>query len=98
MTRREIGNVTVLTNPMSGHGNAKHAAERAIARFQQRGVDACEIVGTDAEHAHRLLDDALERGTDALVVCGGDGVVTLALQSLALGDIPLGVIRSGSAR
>ena len=24
---------------MSGHGNAPHAAERAIARFQQRGVD-----------------------------------------------------------
>ena len=28
MTQREIGRVTVLTNPMSGHGNAKHAAER----------------------------------------------------------------------
>ena len=51
---REIGRVTVLTNPMSGHGNAIHAAERAIARFQQRGVDACEIVGTDVDHARRL--------------------------------------------
>jgi diacylglycerol kinase (ATP) len=27
--------VTVLTNPMSGHGNAPHAAEKAVARFQQ---------------------------------------------------------------
>jgi len=96
MTQREIGSVTVLTNPMSGHGNAKHAAERAIARFQQRGVEACEIVGTDADHARRLLDDALERGTDALVVCGGDGVITLALQSLALGDIPLGIVPAGT--
>ena len=96
MSRHEIGSVTMLTNPMSGHGNAPHAAERAIARFQQRGVDVCEIVGTDADHARRLLDDALERGTDALVVCGGDGVISLALQSLALGDIPMGIIPAGT--
>lgn len=94
--QREIGRVTVLTNPMSGHGNAPHAAERAIARFQDRGVDVCEIVGTDADHARRLLDEALEGGTDALVVCGGDGVITLALQSLALGDVPLGIIPAGT--
>jgi diacylglycerol kinase (ATP) len=96
MSRHEVGSVTMLTNPMSGHGNAPHAAERAIARFQQRGIDVCEIVGTDADHARRLLDDALERGTDALVVCGGDGVISLALQSLALGDIPMGIIPAGT--
>lgn len=96
MSRREIASVTMLTNPMSGHGNAPHAAARAIAHFQQRGVDVCEIVGTDADHARRLLDDALERGTDALVVCGGDGVISLALQSLALGDVPLGIIPAGT--
>ena len=96
MTKREIGRVTMLTNPMSGHGNAPHAAERATARFRQRGVDVCEIVGTDADHARRLLDEALARGTDALVVCGGDGVISLALQSLALGDIPLGIIPAGT--
>jgi diacylglycerol kinase (ATP) len=96
LTRREIASVTMLTNPMSGHGNAPHAAERAIARFQHRGVDVCEIVGTDPDHARRLVDDALERGTDALVVCGGDGVISLALQSLALGDVPMGIIPAGT--
>ena len=50
----------------------------------------------DADHARQLLDDALDRGTDALVVCGGDGVISLALQSLALGDIPLGIIPAGT--
>jgi diacylglycerol kinase (ATP) len=95
-TRREITNVTMLTNPMSGHGNAPGAAQRAVARFQQRGIDVCEIVGTNPDHARRLVDDALERGTDALVVCGGDGVIALALQSLALSDIPLGIIAAGT--
>jgi diacylglycerol kinase (ATP) len=91
-----IERVTVLTNPRSGHGNAPHAAERAIVRFQQRGVDVTAIVGTDAAHAARLVDDALAAGTDALVVVGGDGVISLALQALARGDVPLGIVPAGT--
>lgn len=91
-----LSRVTVLTNPASGHGNAPHAAERAIARFQQRGIDVCEVVGTDAAHARRLVDDELARGTDALVVVGGDGIISVALQALARGDVPLGIIPAGT--
>jgi diacylglycerol kinase (ATP) len=93
---RHIAQVTVLTNPASGHGNAPHAAEKAIARLQRRGIDVVEIVGTDAEHARRLLDSALDRGTDALMVVGGDGVIADALQALAGTDIPLGIIPAGT--
>ena len=96
MTVREVGRVTVLTNPMAGHGNAPHAAERAVARFQQLGVDVIEIVGRDAAHARDLVAEAVAGGTDALVVVGGDGVIRLALQSLARTDIPLGIIPSGT--
>jgi diacylglycerol kinase (ATP) len=96
LSHRDIGRVTLLTNPLSGHGNARHAAERAIARFQQRGVDVCEIVGRDAEHARRLVDEALAQGTDAFVVAGGDGVISLAIQALALGDVPLGIVPAGT--
>ena len=86
--RRDIATVTLLTNPASGHGNAPHAAGRAVAQFQRRGVDVIEIVGTDPEHARRLVAQALAGGTDALVIAGGDGVISLALQELALGEIP----------
>jgi diacylglycerol kinase (ATP) len=91
-----IGRVTMLTNPASGHGNAPHAAERAIARLQQRGVDVVEIVGTDAEHAGQLVRESLDHGTDALVVAGGDGVISIALQALAGGDVPMGIIPAGT--
>ena len=91
-----ISRVTVLTNPMSGHGNAPHAAEKAVARFQELGVDVIEIVGRDAEHARLLVDEALAAGTDALVVVGGDGVIRLALQALARGDVPLGIVPAGT--
>jgi len=93
---RRIGRVTLLTNPAAGHGNARHAAERALARFQQRGVDVNHIVGADPRHARQLLDEALAAGTDAVVVAGGDGVISLALQALALGDVPLGIIPAGT--
>ena len=88
--------VTVLTNPASGHGSASHAAERAIAQLHRRGVDVVAIAGRDAEHARQLVEGALERGMDALVVVGGDGIISLALQVLAQTDIPLGIVPAGT--
>ncbi|KUH69193.1 diacylglycerol kinase [Mycolicibacterium novocastrense] len=90
------GRVTMLTNPASGHGSAPHAAERAVAQFHRRGMDVVAIAGTDAEHARKLVEGALERGMDALVVVGGDGIISLALQVLAQTDIPLGIIPAGT--
>ena len=94
--KTEIGRITLLTNPMSGHGNAPHAAERAVAHFQKRGVDVVAIVGRDAEHAAQLIDEAVSGGTDAMVIAGGDGVISLALQSLARSGVPLGIIPAGT--
>lgn len=96
LLQREIAGITLLVNPASGHGNAPHAAERAVARFGQRGVDVVQIVGTDADHARRLVSEAVERGTDALVVAGGDGVISIALQALAGSDVPLGIVPAGT--
>ena len=62
-----LGRVTVLTNPASGHGGATQAAERAIAQLHRRGLDVVAIAGTDADHARRLVEGALDRGMDALV-------------------------------
>lgn len=93
---RSISRVTMLTNPAAGHGNARHAAERALARFQQRSVDVNHLVGADARQARQLLDEALAAGTDAVVVAGGDGVISLALQALALGEVPLGIVPAGT--
>ena len=96
MSRREIGKVTALTNPASGHGAALHAAQVAIARLQHRGIEVVEIIGDDAQDARYLAGAAVERGTDALMVTGGDGVVSNALQVLAGTDVPLGIIPAGT--
>ncbi|WP_096288782.1 diacylglycerol kinase [Mycobacterium ahvazicum] len=96
MNRREIGKVTALTNPLSGHGTAVHVAEVAIARLHAHGIEVNEIIGDDAQDARHLAAAAIERGTDALVATGGDGVISNALQVLAGTDIPLGIIPAGT--
>lgn len=99
MTRSDsvtVSRVTVLTNPQAGHGNAPHAAEKAVARFHELGVDVVEIVGRDARHASELVAQAVADGTDALVVVGGDGVIRLALQALARTETPLGIVPAGT--
>ena len=96
MPKREIGKVTALTNPASGHGAAIRAAQTAIARLQHRGIEVVEIIGDDAQDARYLAGAAVERGTDALMVTGGDGVVSNALQVLAGTDVPLGIIPAGT--
>ncbi|MGO9385389.1 MAG: diacylglycerol kinase [Mycobacterium sp.] len=94
--RREITKVTALTNPVSGHGAAIRAAQVAIARLHQRGIEVVEIIGDDAEDARYLVGAELERGTDAVMVTGGDGVVSNAMQVLAGTDIPLGIVPAGT--
>jgi len=94
--RRDIGKVIALTNPVSGHGAAIRAAQLAIARLHQRGVEVVEIIGDDAQDARHLVGAAIEKGADAVMVTGGDGVVSNALQVLAETDIPLGIIPAGT--
>ncbi len=94
--RREIGKVTALTNPASGHGAAIRAAKIAIARLHSRGVEVVEIIGDDAQDARYLVGAELERGADAVMVTGGDGVVSNALQVLAGTGVPLGIVPAGT--
>jgi diacylglycerol kinase (ATP) len=96
LRRREIGKVTALTNPLSGHGTAVAAAQAAITRLHQRGVEVVEIIGDSAEDARYLVSAAVEKGTDAVMVTGGDGVISNALQVLAETDVPLGIIPAGT--
>lgn len=96
LSRREIGKVIALTNPASGHGAAIHAAQVAIERLHRRGVEVVEIIGDDAQDARYLVAAALDKGADAVMVTGGDGVVSNALQVLAGIDVPLGIVPAGT--
>lgn len=95
LRRHEIGKVTALTNPLSGHGAAVKAAHGAIARLKHRGGRR-----RDRRRGRPRRTPSARRGsrkgTDAVMVTGGDGVVSNALQVLAGTDIPLGIIPAGT--
>ncbi|MFF1868538.1 diacylglycerol kinase [Streptomyces sp. CB03911] len=91
-----IREVTLLTNPAAGGGRAEKAGRRAAARLRERGVEVLATAGSDAADSLRLAREAVARGTGALVVAGGDGMISLALQALAGSGVPLGVIPAGT--
>jgi diacylglycerol kinase (ATP) len=91
MSRRRIA---LVVNPASGVGRATRVAAAVAERL---GAAATVEVhqGASPEDSARLLT-AVAGAVDAVVVLGGDGIVHLAAQSLALGDTPLGIIAAGS--
>ncbi|ODT28973.1 MAG: diacylglycerol kinase [Microbacterium sp. SCN 70-27] len=88
--------VALLTNPAARSGAHTGAAMRAAERLREGGHRVTVVSGGSAAESSSLLRTALDVGTDAVVVAGGDGTVSLALQILAGGDVPLGIVPSGT--
>lgn len=91
-----IDDVSLLVNPASGRGRTSSTALRALAHLRARGIAVAVLVGSDAAESAALARRAVARGTGALVACGGDGLVNIALQAVAGTGTPLGVIPAGT--
>ena len=90
------GEIVFLTNPTAGKGKASRARDVAVPRLREAGLDVRSLAGSDADEALELARKAVADGVDALVVCGGDGMVHLAIQALAGTGTPLGIIPAGT--
>lgn len=94
---RDISYVAVLTNPKAGKGRAAEASIAARKRFIDLGINVVSLEGSSPEASAALAREALKNpGVDALVVCGGDGLINLALQAQANSRTPLGIIPAGT--
>lgn len=93
MPSREIA---LLTNPTAGRGKGGRVRDRALARFREGGLVVRNLQGRDSDEALDLARQCVADGVDALVVCGGDGMVHLAIQAVAETTTPLGIIPSGT--
>jgi diacylglycerol kinase (ATP) len=88
--------VTVVINPAAGRGAAIGLGERA-ARALALGADVTVLRPSGgAAGSLDALRAAARAVPDAVVVCGGDGIVHLAANVLAGGHVPLAVIPAGS--
>ncbi|MDP3969453.1 MAG: diacylglycerol kinase [Nocardioides sp.] len=88
--------IALLTNPLAGKGRGRRAASVVLPLLRAGGVAVRNLAGRDADEAQALAVAAVADGVDALVVCGGDGLVHLAAQALAGTGIPLGVVPAGT--
>jgi diacylglycerol kinase (ATP) len=93
MSQRSIA---MLVNPSSGSGRGARNAPIAARRLRERGLRVTELIGGSAEESASLARVAIREGADALVVCGGDGTLNLALQAVAETDTPLGILPVGT--
>ncbi|TWG08594.1 diacylglycerol kinase [Saccharopolyspora dendranthemae] len=91
-----ITDIALLVNPKSGQGRTAAVAVRALRHLRKSGVSTTVLVGKDEADSLALARRAVESGTDALVACGGDGIVNVALQAVAGTATPFGVIPSGT--
>jgi len=86
--------IVLIVNPASGSGHARRLAPAVAARLGA-GASVQVQSGSSVAESSQLLA-AAAGSCDAVVVLGGDGTVHLALQALALGTTPLGIIPAGS--
>lgn len=93
MTARKIA---MLVNPTSGQGRGGKNAPVVARRLREHGLQVTELAGGSAEESESLARAALREGAEALIACGGDGTVNLALQAVAGTDIPFGIIPVGT--
>ncbi|WP_110183433.1 diacylglycerol kinase [Nocardioides solisilvae] len=91
--RREIA---FLTNPAAGRGRGLAHATLAVTRLRDSGLVVRELVGRDPDETTELAVRAVRDGVDGVVVCGGDGMVNLALQAVGGTDVPLGIVPTGT--
>jgi diacylglycerol kinase (ATP) len=88
--------IAVLTNPTSGKGKGAKVRGRALTRLRTAGLTVRDLQGRDAGESLDLARQCVADGVDALVVCGGDGMVHLAVQALAGTGTPLGIVPAGT--
>jgi diacylglycerol kinase (ATP) len=88
--------IALLTNPTSGKGKGRRTAAIALPRLKEAGFEVQELVGDDAADALDLARQAVADGVESLVVCGGDGMVHLAVQAVAGTGTNLGIIPGGT--
>ena len=88
--------VAFLTNPAAGKGRGAARGAAAARRLRDAGMVVHELQGRDVDEAADLARSAVADGVDSLVVCGGDGMVHLAVQALAGTGIALGLVPAGT--
>jgi diacylglycerol kinase (ATP) len=70
--------------------------DAALTRLREAGLVVRNLQGRDVDEAADLAQQCVADQVEAVVVCGGDGIVHLAAQAVATTATALGIIPAGS--
>lgn len=89
-----MSDVVVLGNRNAGGGRASKALPALLEELRLAG-HGIHVIDEPSPAEARLALDSINR-MDALIACGGDGTVHLALQTALRAQVPLGIVPAGS--
>ena len=87
--------IVVAINPQASFGKNAGVGARVIERLERAGYEVTACREQSFEMLHRATEAAIATA-DALVVVGGDGMVSLGVNLVARTSLPLGIIPSGT--
>ena len=86
----------LITNPISGKGNAAAVAEQAFQRLMAEGCTGKIELTTRSGDANRIAQESIENGSHWIIACGGDGTVHEVVNAIGeTPDVVLGVLPCG---
>ncbi len=88
--------VAVLANQSAGKGRSAHLFGEILTRLGAGGAHIVRLDAHDTDSARAAAAEAVASEVDALVACGGDGTVHVAVQAVAGTSTPLGIIPAGT--
>jgi len=91
--------VALIYNPVSGQYSARRhsAVHEALGMLRAAGISADLFETSAPTGAVAHTEEAIRRGCDTILACGGDGTVHAILQTLVGTTVALGVIPLGTA-
>ncbi len=91
----ETSQISLITNPAAGRGKSLGKAARLKQALKERRLAFRERLTKGRGHAEELARRALAKGSETVMVCGGDGTMHEVAQVLAGSQAALAPLPSG---
>ncbi|WP_448005066.1 diacylglycerol/lipid kinase family protein [Agromyces bauzanensis] len=86
----------VAVNPAASFGRNRAVGPAVAERLIVEGYEVSMLREPNFELLRRETEQAFAQGTDGLIVVGGDGMVSLAVNLVAGTDVPIGIVPTGT--
>lgn len=89
--------IQVIINPRAGKGEGKKLFTLIQRTIKSLGLTAEVAISNNPQEARRLAFQALEKGKEIILACGGDGTVHSILPALVYKSATLAILPLGTA-